>query len=100
VQERQVDIIPSLIADRQPAVLAEPGQRPLDHPAVPPEPLRRLNALAGDPGGDPPATEIPATAGDVVGLVGMQLGWSTARPSGATARTEHRRNIVNQRLEQ
>ena len=34
VQERLMDVVPPLVADREPAVLRKPGQCPLHHPPV------------------------------------------------------------------
>src|SRR5215207_10841731 len=48
MQERLVDVISSLVADPEPAVLANPRQRrSLHHPPVPPQSLAALNPLPG-----------------------------------------------------
>ena len=44
-----MDVRPTLVADGQAAVLGEPSQRSLHHPAVPPESLAALDPLACDP---------------------------------------------------
>jgi DNA helicase II / ATP-dependent DNA helicase PcrA len=82
VEEGEMDVGPPLIAHRQPAEAAQPRQRALDDPAVPAEPLARLDAAARDARDDaaPPAGD--ATARVVVTLVGMQLGRA---PSGTAA---------------
>jgi len=77
-QERLMDVCPPLIADRQPPVPMEPGQGPLDHPAVATQLLAGLDPLARDPDLDPAAVQEAAAAGDVIGLVGMELGWPFA----------------------
>ncbi len=48
-QERLMDIRPPLVPDRQPPVAAQPGQRALDHPPMPPQALAGLDPLARDP---------------------------------------------------
>ena len=42
------DVEASLVADGQAAKAAEPCQRSLDHPAVPPQALAALDAAPGD----------------------------------------------------
>ena len=47
-QEGEVDVGASLVADDQAPELAEPGQRALHHPPVPPELGAALDAAPGD----------------------------------------------------
>jgi hypothetical protein len=42
-----MDVVPPLVADREPAVLSKPGQCPLHHPPVSSQLLGALNALPG-----------------------------------------------------
>lgn len=44
-----MDIGAPLVADLEPPEAAEPGARPLDHPAIPPQPFTRLVATPCDP---------------------------------------------------
>ena len=48
-EEGPVDVLPTLVADREPAEVAEPGQRAFDHPAVAAQARAGVDALAGDP---------------------------------------------------
>jgi hypothetical protein len=84
-----MDIRSPLVPDRQSPVARQPGQGPLDHPAVPAQPLARLDALARDPHLDPAAMEEPSTARDVVRLVGMELGRALAPLPGGLADRGH-----------
>ncbi len=84
-----MDIRSPLVPDRQSPVARKPGQGPLDHPAVPAQPLARLDALARDPHLDPAAMEEPSTARDVVRLVGMELGRALAPLPGGLADRGH-----------
>lgn len=78
-----MDVLTSLVADGEAAELVEPGEGSFNHPAMLTEPGVRLDAFASDPDLDPAATEGLTAAGNVVGLVGVQLGgplpWPTAR---------------------
>jgi len=81
-QERLMDVHSPLGADRQAPIAVQPRQRPLDHPPVPSEALAGLDPLARDPDLDmAPVQEAPA-AGDIIGLVGMQLGRAFAALPG------------------
>jgi hypothetical protein len=42
-----MDVVPPLVADREPAVLSKPGQCPLHHPPVSSQLLAALYALPG-----------------------------------------------------
>ena len=41
-----MDVVPALVADREPAVLSKPGKCALHHPAVPTQLLAALYALS------------------------------------------------------
>jgi hypothetical protein len=94
--EREQDVEPALVTDREPPEAGEPGQRALYHPAVPAQALGALDARAGDPGRDASPRQAPAAAVVVVALVGVQLARPLARPAGALP---DRRHGVEQRLE-
>lgn len=67
----------------------QPGERPLDHPAMSAEALARFDALARDPELDVPAVQEPAAARAIVRLVSMQLGGSLAALAGWLAAHGH-----------
>ena len=64
-----MDVGPPLVADCQPAELAEPSQGALHDPPVPSQPGAALDAAAGDAGLDAAAGQGPAAAAMIVGLV-------------------------------
>lgn len=76
-----MDIGPLLVADAQPAESMQPGDGALDDPAVSAQPVLGFDAPAGNPGADTPSAQISPAKGEVVALVGVQFGWSAARPS-------------------
>src|SRR5919202_5004757 len=86
-----------LVAHGQPAELAEPGQRPLDSPPEPPEPLARLDAFARDPTRNSAAAQIRRAALGVIGFVRVQLRRAA---SGATQRALDRLDGFDHYLEQ
>lgn len=45
VEEGLMDVVATLVANGQPAVLAEPGQSALHYPAVPPQPFTAVYPL-------------------------------------------------------
>ena len=59
MEQTPKEVGPPLVADSQAAAAQEPGERALDHPPVPAQPLARLDAAAGDPGGDAAPAEGP-----------------------------------------
>lgn len=66
-----MDVDPPLVADCNPAELAEPSQGALDGPPVPSQPSAALDAAAGDAGLDAAAGQGPAAAAMIVGVVGV-----------------------------
>lgn len=91
------DVGATLVADSEPTVAAEPGQRTLHDPTVPAQTLAALDATTGDPRGDATAAAGLAAATVVVGLVGVQLGRPSTRPPDALP---DRRHGVDQGLEE
>ena len=85
---------PPLIADRQSTKTREPGQRSLDHPAMPSEPLARVDAAAGDAREDAALAAGGTTTWIIVSLVGVQLGRAAARPTPPSPRLTDRRNGI------
>jgi len=73
-----MDVIAPFIADRESPNLGEPRQRPLHHPAMPTQALTWVDAFACDPYPDPPPMQELTAAGEVIRLVGMQLGGALA----------------------
>ena len=76
-----MDVRPPLIADRQTAVLAQPGQGALDDPPVPPQARTALHAFARDAHLDAALAQGQPTVRAVVGLIGMDFVWALARPA-------------------
>src|SRR5579883_435533 len=72
-EESDVDVGFARVADGELAVPGEPGQTALHHPAMLAQVLARLDAAASDAGQEATPREELATAGQVVGLVGMHL---------------------------
>src|SRR3712207_5137628 len=98
MEERFVDVVPPLVAYRQPAVARKPRQRAFHHPPVPSQPLTRVDPAPGDARlYAPPSQSLPA-AGGVVALVGMQLLGALARPAGTTTRPLDRLDGVHRLL--
>ncbi len=75
-----MDIGSSFIADREATIAVEPGQRALDHPAMPTEPFAGVDALAGDTDPDVTTVQRLAAAGGVIPFIGMQLGRALTPP--------------------
>jgi hypothetical protein len=63
----------SFVSDGEPAVAEQPGDRPLDLPAVAAEPFAGLDARARDPRDETPAAEPCEVIGGVVRLVRADL---------------------------
>jgi hypothetical protein len=95
-----MDIATSLVADGESAVAGEPGERPLDHPAMATELLTGLDDFASDATADAALTQVLAAAGDVVRLVGVELQRALARSPWPAARPEDRRDVVDEVLEE
>src|SRR5919199_5246198 len=80
-----MNVVAPLIADAQPPVAVEPSARALDHPAVAPQPLARLDAFARDPRRDATPAQLGPQRGGVIRLVGVQLLRALARAAPAAA---------------
>lgn len=78
-----MDVRPPLVAYAQPPTVGKPGQRPLHHPAVPTQPLARIDASPGYARLYAPLPERLSAAGEIVALIGMDLirppSWYSAR---------------------
>lgn len=95
MEECFVDIGAPLIANRQPPKACQPGQRPLDDPAIAAQAFAALDALARDAYLDVALRQRPAATRDVIGLVGMDLLRSLA---GSSARPFDRPDGIQQRF--
>jgi hypothetical protein len=73
LEERLVDVVAPLIADREPAVLRKPGQRALDNPPVPPQSLARVDSASGDAWGYAPLSQGLSATREVVSLICVEL---------------------------
>jgi hypothetical protein len=78
MEEGRVEVVASLEADEQAAVAMEPGEVPLDDPAVSAELGLGLDALAGDARGDAATTKGATPRTGIVRLVSMELVGTTA----------------------
>jgi len=92
-----MDVRPAFVPDAQTAQAVEPGQRALHDPPMPPQPLARLDPLAGNARGDPAPAQGLAVAPGVIGFVGVQLGRAAPR---AAERAADGRDGVHHRLEE
>ena len=77
-----MNVVPPLVAYRQPAVTGEPCQRALHHPPVLSQFLAGVDPPAGDARGYAPLPERSAASREVVGFVCVQLRRTLARPTG------------------
>src|SRR5215211_7230497 len=82
MEEGFVNVVPPLVAYRQPAVTGEPCQRALHHPPVLSQFLAGVDPPAGDARGYAPLPERSAASREVVGFVCVQLRRTLARPTG------------------
>src|SRR5215217_6078964 len=86
MEERLMDVVAPLIADREPAVLRKPGQCPLHDPPVAPQSLARVDTTAGDAWGYAPPSQGFSTPREVVSLVGVELLGTLPRSAGTATR--------------
>ena len=77
---------PPLVAHPEATAAEQPGEGPLNHPAVPPQLLARLDPAASDLRGDAADTQRAALLGGVVRLVRVQLGRTLPRTARSSAR--------------
>jgi hypothetical protein len=89
-----VEIGSSVVADEQAAVLVEPGEGALDHPAVAAEAGAVCGLAAGDHGLDPTLAEFASVGLRVVAAVGDELVGTAA---GAADDPPNRRDGVDER---
>ena len=96
VQESEMYIASALVANGKAAIASKPGEGSFDDPAMLPKFLAGLYALAGDATADAASLKAPATPGDVVRLVGVELQRAFAWPP----RPEDRRDAVDEFFEE
>lgn len=82
------------VADGETPELIDPGECPLDHPAMPAELFAAVDAASGNAGRDGASAEVPTTAVEVVALVRVELVGPLAGPATLLAnrvdRIDHR----------
>src|SRR5262245_51017503 len=76
-----MDVGTPLVANGEAAEAIEPGERALDDPTMPAQLLTRVDAFAGNADPDVATAEGATAAGNIVGLVGMDLGGTLASPA-------------------
>jgi hypothetical protein len=79
IEEGQVQIGQTFIADRQSSEAVEPGEGPLHDPPEPSELVAGFNATSSDATADAAMAQVVPTAWVVVALIGMQLVGSHTR---------------------
>src|SRR5918911_1763345 len=82
----------SFVADREPSEASDPGERPFDDPAMPPQALAAVNSPARNAGDDPAAAQRLAAAREVERFVGVQFAGPM---TGLPARLADRRNAID-----
>ena len=88
-----MDLVERLVADRQAPELGAPVEGTLDNPAMSPQSLAGLDAVAGGPHTNAPSSQEARTAGDVIRRIGMQRVRSLAP---LTTRTQNRWDCIDQ----
>src|SRR4029453_17594754 len=91
---RLVDVGASFVADAQTAVLVQPGDRALDHPALGAEARSVLLFGSRDGGADPTGAQLLTVAARVVGAVAEQPVRSAP---GQPAVAGHGRDRIHER---
>jgi hypothetical protein len=94
-----VDIRPSLIAHRQPAIPAQPRQRTLYNPPVPPQSLARVDSASGDAWGYASLPQGLSATREVVGFVGVELLGTLPRSTGTATRPLNRLDAIHSLLQ-
>jgi hypothetical protein len=91
-----VHVVAAVVADEQPLELMQPGEGPLDDPAVAAEAGAVPGLAAGDLGSDAAASQLAPVLVVVVAAVGAETIRSAPRPAGLAT---HRRHPVKKRDE-
>src|SRR5438128_8323685 len=90
-EEGLMERIVAFVADQQAAVAVQPGEGALDYPPVPTQALAGVDEAAGDARDDVPPPERGPVLSGVVGLVRVQLAWSSPRSTWPVAGLAQRR---------
>jgi hypothetical protein len=85
-----VDIVPAFIPHAQAPLLVDPRVGALHHPAVPPQPLLRLDAGPCDACSDSAPAQAPAVLARRVGLLRMQLAGPMSGVAAGLLHVGHR----------
>jgi hypothetical protein len=99
VEQPSEQIGSPLVGHTEATTAEQPGERALDHPAVPTQPLAGVNPPSGNPRSDTPSAESAAEVRRIVGLIRVQLGRPFAGPPWLSPRADNRRDGVDQRKE-
>lgn len=89
-----MDVVAALVADAQPPVLVQPGDRALDDPALRPEAGSVFTLRPGDPRLDATAAQLAAAFARMVGAIAVETPRSAPRTAATTA---HGRDRVDER---
>ena len=81
---------PALVPHPKPTAAKQPGLRPFYHPAVSAQSLGGVDATTSDARRDSASPQSTAEVRGVVGLVGMELGGTLARPTRFSSRSDDR----------
>ena len=84
-----LDVDVSLVSDSQPPEAAEPSERAFDHPAMPSQAFRTVDAAPRNTRLDGTPAQRSAAMREVVALVGMELGRPPAGPPPTLAHWRH-----------
>jgi hypothetical protein len=90
----------AFVADRQPSVGDQPGQRPFHFPSLSAQPRGGLHPTAGDPRSDAAAADRLPAGRVVIAFVGVQLGRAPARSTGSSPWPDDCWDGVHQLLQQ
>ena len=90
----------ALVADGQATEAIEPGQRAFDHPAMPTQPLARVDASPGDARDDTALATGSTAAWVIIALIRVQLGRTSARSAPTPTRLAQRRDRIERCLQQ
>lgn len=88
----------AFVAHEQAAVAVQPSEVALDDPAIPSQPLARVDAFAGDARDDAAAAEHGSVAARGVAQVRMEFVGTAAGTAGAAVGLLERRDGVDQAL--
>ena len=75
-----MDVGPAFVPDGKPSESVQPGQGALHHPAVPAQPLARLDPSTRDAALNAAAPKVSAANPVIVGFIGVQLVGPPTRP--------------------